>query len=266
MRGGAGAAGCAPRAPRIPPPPAARPRKVDRDVQRHGAVFEEHDAVGERHGLGDVVRNQNRGEALAPPGGFEQLLHLDARQGVKRAERLVEREQSRAADKRAGEGDALFLSAGQSRRPVVGAVGEADGSDRLKRPLTTRRRTTFGPQAHFDVGEHARPRQQSRLLKHDARHAPRIVDGAFAEKNAPAVGLVQAREQAQQRALAAAASPYDGQELASRSVQIEAIQHGLSAEALDEPTGGDRRARRGGSTEVRVEIGQGAAGRQHGRS
>src|SRR6185436_7321581 len=45
----------------------ARTRNVDGDVMLDPAVLDDKDAVGERHGLGDVVGHEDRGEALVAP-------------------------------------------------------------------------------------------------------------------------------------------------------------------------------------------------------
>ena len=92
------------------------------------------DAVGERDRLGDVVGDQDRGEALVEPDALQQLLHLDAGQRVERAERLVERQDLRLADQRAGQRHALLLAAGQHRRPLAGAIGEADLAQACRAP------------------------------------------------------------------------------------------------------------------------------------
>jgi hypothetical protein len=46
------------------------------------------------------------------PDALQQPLHGNARQGVERADRLVERQHAGPADQRAGEGDPLLLAAG----------------------------------------------------------------------------------------------------------------------------------------------------------
>ena len=97
-------------------------------------IAEHDDAIGERHRLGHVVGDEHGGEAMLAPDAREQLVHLGAGQRIERAERLVEEQHARAADQRARQRDALLLAAGEDRRPVVGAVGEADiGERRLRR-------------------------------------------------------------------------------------------------------------------------------------
>ena len=67
-------------------------------------------------------------------------MHLDPGQRVERAERLVEQQQARAADQGARQRHALPLAAREHRRPVVGAVGEAD----VAQSAVSRRRAPAG--------------------------------------------------------------------------------------------------------------------------
>ena len=57
---------------------------------------------------------------------LEQREHLLLARRVEVAGRLVEQQHARPHDERAGDRDALLLAAGELRRQVVGAVGEAD--------------------------------------------------------------------------------------------------------------------------------------------
>src|SRR5882724_5159161 len=73
-------------------------RNIDAEILGDAAVLDDKHAVGQGDGLGDIVRHQDRGKALIVPDPFEQPLHRNARQGVKRAERLVESEHAWLAD------------------------------------------------------------------------------------------------------------------------------------------------------------------------
>ena len=83
----------------------------DIEVERDLAVIDDDDAVGQRHGFGDVMGDQHGGECLLQPDAFEQLLHLDAGEGIEGAERFVEGEDIGMGDEGAGERDALALAA-----------------------------------------------------------------------------------------------------------------------------------------------------------
>jgi len=155
------------------------------------------------------------------------MLHLDAGQRVQRTQGFVQQQQAWLVDQRAGQGHALLLPAGQGRRPLVGAFGQTHLGQRL-----------FGPwppvaeQAQADVVDHSLPGQQARVLEHQP-HLFAVVRQALAGAvdGAPA-WLVQPGQQAQQGALAAAAAPDHGDELARRDVQVDALKHLAFAEGL----------------------------------
>ena len=77
-----------------------------------------------------VVRHDDERQPL----GAQRLEHgedLVAHALVEVAGRLVGQQHARALDDRAGDRDALLLTARQLARPVVGAIGEADVRERL---------------------------------------------------------------------------------------------------------------------------------------
>ncbi len=69
------------------------------------------DAIGHDHRFFLVVRDEDEGDADFALQRFEFDLHLAAQVGVERGERFVEQQQARAIHQRAGERDALLLSA-----------------------------------------------------------------------------------------------------------------------------------------------------------
>ena len=66
------------------------------------------------------------------PQGDDQLLHLQTGEGVQRPQRLVQQQQARAMDQRAGQRNALLLPARQRRRPLLRAALESDAGQRLQ--------------------------------------------------------------------------------------------------------------------------------------
>ena len=72
--------------------------------------------------------------SVRPPrvdGVAQQREHLAPGTQVQRARRLVREDDLGLADQRAGDRHALLLAAGELRRAVPGAVGQADGGERL---------------------------------------------------------------------------------------------------------------------------------------
>src|SRR5258707_7257031 len=75
------------------------------------AVFQQGDAIGERHSFVLVVGDEEEGDAEFALQRFQLTLHLFAQVGVERGKRFVEQQEFWAIDKRAGEGDTLLLAA-----------------------------------------------------------------------------------------------------------------------------------------------------------
>jgi hypothetical protein len=105
---------------------------------------------------------------------------------------------------------------------------------------------------HHDVGQDVAPRQQQRVLEHDAGVAMRPVDRAAAQPDPAGAGRQQAGDHAQQRGLAAAGRADQHQELALVDGEVQRRQRRHLAvaaaiglrHALDGDDGGRRHPRR----------------------
>ncbi|MNO84811.1 hypothetical protein D3C76_761640 [compost metagenome] len=171
------------------------------------------------------------------PQAFDQLLHLDAGQRIQRAERFVEQQQARPVDQRAGQGDALLLAAGQGRRPFMGAIRQPHFLQRLQGLAAP-----VAGKTEADVVDHPLPRQQPRVLEHQAGFLAGRLQRRRTGQQRAAARLVEPGQQAQQGALAAAAAADDGDELAGWNVQLDALQHFALAKGLAQTAGGQRDA------------------------
>ena len=221
----------------------ARSREIDIQIKRDAAVFDQQHAVGQRHRLGDVVRHQQRGEALFAPHPFDQALHLDARQRVERAERLVEQQQARlAAPARAR---APRAAAARPTTPPAIAARSARPTSRQRRPRARRASADRRDRGRGRARHLQHARQGSRRGSWNMMRTSSRLGAALAEADAAGIGRLQAGEQAQQRALAAAAAADDGDELARADVQVDAAQHLRSPKRLPRPSNGQRRPRGG---------------------
>src|SRR5436190_15765438 len=132
---------------RTPPP---RTRNIDVDVVRDDPIFDDQNAVGQRHGLRHIVSYQNRCKALIVPDPLEQPLHRYAGQGIERAERLIEGQNTRMAHQRSRQRHALPLSAGQNCRPLPPLVVKTDLDQRVFCPRLCVRRCPFPTESDFD--------------------------------------------------------------------------------------------------------------------
>ena len=147
------------------------------------------------------------------PEPLELVVQHVAGHRVERAERLVHQQDVGVLRERAGERDPLAHAAGQLVRPLVGEVrrgapGRAAASARWRVRVAPAARPRSS-QRELDVARDREPREQRRLLEHQ-RGAPADVDGAGRR-------LVEAGDEVEQRALAAARRAEQAHELARRA-------------------------------------------------
>ena len=95
------------------------------------ALVHHHDAVGERHRLALVVRDQDGRRADGALDLAQLDLHLLAQLGVEVRQRLVEQQDLRPDHQRAGERHALLLAARELARKAAGELAEPDEVERL---------------------------------------------------------------------------------------------------------------------------------------
>ena len=110
----------------------ARARDIDHALGQHAARPRRHheDAVGEEHGLAQVVRHQHDGDLARRVQVADHAPQLLAREGIERAERLVEHQQFGLVDQRAAERGALLHAAGELPRDTCrpGRAGPTEAS------------------------------------------------------------------------------------------------------------------------------------------
>ena len=196
--------------------------------------------------------------------GAEQLEHVVRGVRVELAGRLVGEQQGRLVGEGDGDRDPLLLAAGQLRRPVVSPVGQADEVEqprRSRRPVAPRDALEQHRQLDVLPGGQVGEQVACGLLPDEAEHlAPvagpfggaHLADPVAGDDDTSGGRDVEAAEDAQQRALAAARRTDDGDELTRLDRQVEALQRDdlevgdlvdlHDAVALDQRTGRDRRA------------------------
>ncbi len=89
---------------------------VDDLLNGGGAGAHHDDAVGELHGLVDIVGDEDDGFALGLPDAQQFAAHDEAGDGIERAEGLVEKEHVGIDGERARYFEALLHAAGERRR------------------------------------------------------------------------------------------------------------------------------------------------------
>ncbi|QTK81406.1 Hypothetical protein AT6N2_L0492 [Agrobacterium tumefaciens] len=196
------------------------------EVERDAPFIDDNNAVCERNGLRDIVGDEDGCKFLLAPDAFQKKLHFDAGERIERTERLIQRQYLRMGDKGACQGHALLLAAGEDVGPFPCPVLQADLFKNGKRLLL--RRFAFGDasQPNGNIACDPLPRQQARLLKHHAGSAGCILRHGSGRRR------VEARQNAQKRAFAAAALADDGQKLAFPHIEIDAAQNGFIAKTL----------------------------------
>jgi len=133
------------------------------------AVLDDHDPVGECHGVDRIMGHQDG--APAELGQVPAQLGADGQPGprVQRRQRLVEQEERRFADERTGQGGPLRLAARQFRRPPVAQPIEAHpGQPGSRRRPRRRPPGPPGAQPEGHVVGDAQVREEQGVLEDDA--------------------------------------------------------------------------------------------------
>ena len=191
---------------------------------RRRAVGHHHHAVGEQHRLVDVVRDhQHRGAGLADDA-HQLVLQRGARERVERAERLVEQQHLGLDRERARDADALLHAAGDLVRIPVLGVRQPDEIQRIVgAPFQVVLEDAFDGQ--IDISKAGQPGQQRVVLEHHAAVGPGAVDVLAGEQHRARGRLEQARDQVEQRALAAARVADQRDELALADGEVDAREN-----------------------------------------
>ena len=189
---------------------------------------EDHHAVGHGHGLLAVVGHEDGGEAEALLEASHLVAHVLPDPRVEVRERLVEEEDGRIDGEGAGEGDALALPAGKARHVAPLEALEPDEGDQLPDPFRDaglRPAANAKPVADVLGRVHVRP--QGVGLEHH-RHVPPLgrerSDWLPADLDPAGGDGDEAREGAQQRRLAAAGGPEEGDELARGDGEVDVVE------------------------------------------
>src|ERR1017187_4140369 len=208
-------------------------RHVDPAAVGDLAAGQDDDPVGEGERLVHVMGDQQDRGLVMRPEPDDQPVHGDPGQRVQGAEWLIEQQQARLAHQRPGQRGPLSLTAGQGQWPGVGPLGELDLVERGAR----HRCGVADPQPQGHVGPDPAPRHQARFLE---RHGGAAPYGEF-----PRHLAVETGQCPQQGGLPRPAPPDQGDELARRDIQVQAVEHPPVAERPAEAAdpGGHRRVR-----------------------
>ena len=201
------------------------------------AALEDREPVAHRQRLVLVVGDVDEGDADLPLERLELDLHLLAELQVEGAERLVEEQDARAVDQRAGEGHALALAAGELAGPASPKPGELAPASSISSARARGARPLGTPLDHEPVGHVLGDGHvgEERVVLEDGvdvalvgRHAGDVL---AVEEDPARVGLLEAGDQAQAGRLARARRPEQREELAVVDLEAHLVDGADVAEA-----------------------------------
>ena len=218
---------------------AARIGQIDGDdLGEASGTGGHHDhAVGEIDGLVDVVGDEHHRPSLAIPRIEQLILHLNAGQRVERAERLVHQQNGRVDRIGAGDGATLLHAAGEHLGQGVGEVGKTDEIDEALRGRAPLGRATAGdPQAELHVLSDGEPGKERVLLKDHAALGTGSAHIAAVDDHFACGRRDQAGGDGERRRFAATRRPDQGDELAIRHVDRQAVEREKARALVSKPT------------------------------
>ena len=193
----------------------------------HQAVLHDDDAVAQRHGLDLVVGDEDRRGRHAQAQLLDLEAHLRAQLGVEVGQRLVEQEHLGVAHDAAAERDALLLAAGELARPALEQrLDRQDLGGAAHGGVDLRLCDVAVAQAEGQVVVHAHVLVERVVLEHHGDVAVlrlQVVDDPVADGDGAAGDVLQPRDHAQRRRLAAARRPHQHDELVVGDVQVEVL-------------------------------------------
>ena len=176
------------------------------------------------------MRDVDKGDADVAHLALDPLqldLHLLPKLQIERAERFVEQQHLWRVHERAGECDALSLTAGELHGLAVPEVREVHHSENLSdSSLALGTRYPFDPQAVADVVCNGHVRKERVVLKDGVdvalvRSAVRHVSAA--ELDCALVGSLEACNQTQRRCLARSGRAEQREELAGCDLEVDVV-------------------------------------------
>lgn len=221
------------------------------------ALVEEQDAIGDVAGEGEVVGDEEEGEAVVGEAA-EDVTDFLAEFGVEGGGGFVQEEDPGFHGQGAGNGDALLLTTGELGRAVMGAVGEADPFEELEclgfdLGAGATEDVDGGFEEVFEGGpvgeqielleDHADAKPELALLF--ARDGMGAIDGDVIDGDVTTVGGFEVVETAEEGGFAAAGRADEDDGLRAWLVVVDGIEDAMGVEGLGEFADGDhgRRAR-----------------------
>ncbi len=188
-------------------------------------MVDDHQSVGQLLGLGQLVRGQHDGHAVATQR-IDQFPHHDAGMRVHARGRLVEEHQLGASDDGAGQRQSLLLAAGQPAIGGPGGVGQAEG---VQQPLRIQRVGRVGGHQVQHLAGPGRGIAAAALQHHPD---PRAQFGVVGDRvqaqdlDGARVGPDEALAHLDRRGLAGTVGAEQGQHLGAVDLEVEVVDRG----------------------------------------
>ena len=205
----------------------------------HRADLSDTAGVDDRNALTDLlddrhlVRDDDDGDAERLVDLLEQGEDGAGGRRVERARGLVAQQDLRVGGQRTGDGDALLLTAGELRRIVARAVGEADDLEQLLRALfCVRLARSRDLEREADILERGALLEQVELLKDHAHRAARLEQLLFRETaelltvhgDGACGRLFEKVDAAHERGFACTGQTDDAENFAAADVEVDAVE------------------------------------------
>jgi hypothetical protein len=177
----------------------------------YAALEENDDVIGNRHRLLLVVSDQQGCRSSSAQNGYDVLADVMAHRRIEGREWFVEKNETRARGKRASEGDSLPLPSGDFPRATFAKTFEADEMNQLFDSTGLFAVTHFElacGNTESNIPLDAEVREESTVLRYvtdpsAVRRYDRmgVADQCRVDQDLSCIGLVEARNQTQQRRL-----------------------------------------------------------------
>src|SRR5712671_4278948 len=199
------------------------------------AVAHDHDPIAQRHGLDLVVSHEHRRGRNLGMQALDLNAHLRAQLGVKVRQRLVEQEHLRIAHDASTERHALLLTTRQLLRLALQHVVQTKHARRtIDRSLDLGFRGSLVAQAEGEIVVYAHVLVERIVLEHHGDVAVargQVVNDPIADADITAADVLEARNHAQRRRLAAARRADQGHELLVGNLEIDVL-HGVEQRTI----------------------------------
>src|SRR5205085_4691637 len=203
---------------------------VDDALDMRRTLRHDDDAIGELHRLLDVMRYEEHRLPLRLPDAQQLAPHLQTRDGIERAERLIQIQHVGIHGERARDFEALLHAAGKLARIRVLEAAKADELHVVRNPISLLL-IREAEEAEADISFDGQPRKNAALLEDEDASRIGTGDALVIDHHVPRCWLHESADDVQQRRLPAARRAENADEFAVADVEGNVFEHRHLAEA-----------------------------------